>query len=292
MSSAERGSGRLSARRRKKRHRALVAIIVFIFLLLCACVLGLRQNAVRISRVEIFGADQSLSTTALHAMRGNYFGIVPRDSAFFFSETGIRAELLAAHPDIASVSIFRNGLTGLSIQVEYRVPIARWCPSTSLGQASSTFATSSPVGNCYLFDANGFIFSTTSVDSTTSTSSVQASSPQAMAPVNSFSVFGVLANENNPIGRTLPNAGKLPAAFNFARQLSTFGSPVSSIVFRADEVDDYLASGTRITYVLGDEQNAFTALMSARNDFNLADGSIEYVDLRFDGKIYLKKKDD
>ena len=52
-----------------------------------------------------------------------------------------------------------------------------------------------------------------------------------------------------------------------------------------------LVLGTRVTYVLGDEQNAFTALTSARDDLNLADGSLEYVDLRFDGKVYLKKKE-
>ena len=78
--------------------------------------------------------------------------------------------------------------------------------------------------------------------------------------------------------------------FNFARQLDTLGSPVTKVVLRDDEVDDYLASGTRITYVLGHENIAFTALVSARGNMNLADGSLEYIDLRFDGKVYLKKK--
>lgn len=128
---------------------------------------------------------------------------------------------------------------------------------------------------CYFFDANGFIYATTS----------------SAQPVNPFIVYEPLASSNgSPIGSTLPNADKLPAAFDFARQLAVFGSPVSSLVFRGDEVDAYLASGTRVTYILGDENNAFTALTSARADFNLADGSVEYVDLRFSGRIYLKKK--
>jgi hypothetical protein len=55
-------------------------------------------------------------------------------------------------------------------------------------------------------------------------------------------------------------------------------------------VDDRLASGTRVTYVLGDEQNAFTALVSARDYLKVADGSIEYVDLRFAGETYFKRK--
>jgi hypothetical protein len=90
---------------------------------------------------------------------------------------------------------------------------------------------------------------------------------------------------------TIAHAEKLSAAFDFARQLASLGSPVSSIVFRDDEVDEYLASGTRITYVLGYEQNAFTALKSARANLNLSDGSLLYVDLRFDGKVYLKRKE-
>jgi hypothetical protein len=176
---------------------------------------------------------------------------------------------------MAAISIFRNGMTGLSIKVEYRVPIARWCGS------SPDIAMFDLATDCYLFDAKGFIFATTS----------------AMTPINSFVIYKSLVNSTSSpqavqtIGSTLPNSEKLPAAFNFARQLYSFDSPVSSIVFRADEVDDYLSSGTRITYLLGDEQNAFTALVSARADLNLADGSLQYIDLRFGGKMYVKKKE-
>lgn len=275
MSSAGRGSSfhqghdeRLSTRRRKRRHYALIALSVLIVLILCACLWGLGRPAVRISHIKIIGADESLAIVATTEMQGNYFGIIPRDSIFFFPGARIRADILAGHPEIAAISISRNWMTGISIIVQNRIPIARWC--------GETFATSSPSTDCYLFDANSFIFATTS----------------SISPINSFTVFSVLSHPDNPIRSILPNAEKLPAAFNFARQLYSFDSPVSSIVFRTDEVDDYLASGTRITYVLGDEQNAFTALRSARSDFNLADGSIEYIDLRFDGKMYLKKKND
>lgn len=241
---------------------------------------GLWQSSVRISRVQIFGADESLSLYATQAMQGSYLGSIPRDSIFFFPEGRIRADLLAAHPEISAVSIFRNGFTGLSIKINKRVPIARWCGS---GAEKSDFrATSSKsdflAPQCYFFDAKGFIYMPVSTAIGSST------------PLNSFMVYESFANESSPIGATLPNATDLPSAFDFARQLSTLGSPVISISFRNDEVDDYLASGTRITYVLGDEQNAFTALMSARSNLNLTDGSLEYVDVRFDGKVYSKKK--
>lgn len=276
-SSPGQGPGESLRKRRRLRRRRILFALGILFLLLCGGIIyELQQSAVRISHVEIFGADQSFADIANAAMQGKYLGIIPRDSTFFFPASAMRADIITLHPDIAAVSIFRNGLTGLSIRVDDRVPIARWCGSTSSPQAVP-----SP-NDCYFFDASGFVYATSSSDS--------IGSPQAAQPVNSFIVYESPANENETIGSTLPNAAKLPAAFDFARQLGTLGSTVTRVILHDGEVDDYLASGTRVTYVLGNEQNAFTALVSGRANFNLADGSVDYVDLRFDGKVYLKKK--
>ena len=272
VSLASRGSERLAGRRRTRYHRAVLASIFLVFAFFAAVVYGLQQSAVRISHIEIFGADASLATYAADAMRGSYLGIVPRDSTFFFPEGSIRASILAADRSIAAVSIFRSGLTGLSIKVDSRTGIARWCFSTGSGEAS----TSVTQAGCYVFDANGFIFS--AATSTTQT-------------INAFTLYAPLVGDTSgPLGASIADAEQLPATFDFARQLATLGSPVSSIVIHDGEVDDYLASDTRITYVLGNEQNAFTALVSAHGNFNLADGSVTYVDLRFNGKVYVKKK--
>jgi hypothetical protein len=127
-----------------------------------------------------------------------------------------------------------------------------------------------------VFDANGLIF---------------AAAEQAAAPINSFALYAPLASETEePLRATIAHAENLPAVFDFARQLDTFGSPVTHIVFRGDEVDMFAKSGTRVTYVLGNEQSAFTALVSARGNLDLASGSIDYVDLRFGGKMYIKRK--
>ena len=271
-----------------------MALGTLVLVLFDALIWGLQQSAVRISHIEVLGADASFSSYATNTMNGWYLGIIPRNSIFFFSEERIRTDILSAHMDIAAVSIFRNGFTGISIKTDYRVPIARWCgstPSTDSGQGSSPQAvsTSSPQAasfdeDCYVFDAGGVIFST--VSSTTQT-------------VNTFRLYAPLEGETEGTllaGRqvlhaTIANADTIPTVFDFARQLNTFGSPVISIVMHDGEVDNNLTSGTRITYMLGHEQDAFTALVSARTNLNLADGSIEYVDLRFDGKVYLKKKE-
>ena len=277
-SSAEHGS--LAARRRLRRRRAFIAWGVFLCAILGAAVYGIWREPVRISRIVVYGTDQSLSSVVTPALRGAYFGVIPRDSAFFLPENDIRARILAARPDISAVAVFRDGLTGLSIRVDRRVPIARWCGAppaawTGPGAASSTAATTA-AEDCYLFDAQGFVYA----HATTSEE----------AAVNPFAVYETAATSSQAIGTTLPRSDRFPLAFDFARQLSVFGSPVSAVVFRGDEADDYLASGTRITYVLGREQDALAALTSARANLNLADGSIGYADLRFPGKMYVKKK--
>lgn len=266
---------RLAERRRNRRRRAFIALFILLLLLLTAIVYGLQQRSVRISRVEVLGppslgsfggasTDSSLASYAINAMQGSYFGIIPRDSIFFFPEMSIRSNILNDHLEIAAVSISRSGFNGISIKADYRVPVARWC-----GDATRL----NLVADCYIFDTNGFIYATTTT----------------AQPINSFVLYEPIDASTSPIGSTLPYAEKLPTTFDFARELATLGSPVSSIVIRDDEVDDHLESGTRITYVLGREQDAFTALVSAGESLNLSSGAIDYVDLRFDGKVYIKR---
>lgn len=277
--SAERGSERLAERRRRSRRRMRIALGIF-FLLFCAVLIwGLQKKSVRIENIQIVGDDQSLVGVARSAMQGSYFGIIPRDSIFFLPIEQVRASILAGHPEMAAVSIARDGLRGLSIKIDDRAPIARWCGDPA---NQSFLATSTPklAEKCYLFDANGFVYATTSMT----------------VPMRSFIVYeslvspGQHASSTSIVGMTLPNAEKFPDAFDFARQLSLLGSPVVSIVFHDGEVDQYLENGVRISYVMGNEQNAFNALASARANFNAADESLEYIDLRFPGKVYLKRK--
>ncbi|MFZ2167399.1 MAG: hypothetical protein WAV50_00850 [Minisyncoccia bacterium] len=265
VSSEGRGSERLAARRRLHRRRILIALSVLALAALGAIVYGLWQAPVRISRVVMYGTDQSLAGVALEAMQGSSFGI-PNDSTFFIPKSRIRARIMGTNSGIAAVSIFRNGFTGLSIRVDYRTAIARWCglaPTEGVDEY------------CYVFDANGFIFAAAATTTET---------------VNGFALYAPLVGDTlEPLHATLTRADQLPSVFDFARKLVTLGSPVTKVILKDDEINDVLASGTRLTYVIGSEEQAYTALVSARADLNLADGSVDYVDLRFPGKVYVKK---
>ncbi len=267
LSSAGRSS-QLGARRLRNRRRARIAFIILLFALCAGVVYELNQPALRISKVSVYGGDEAFADIATEAMRGSYLGLIPRDSTLFFPASSIRAEIIASYPNIAAVSLFRNGLTGLTIKANERVAIARWCglaPSEGVEEY------------CYVFDASGFIFAAFATSTQT---------------VNSFRLYAPLEGETlEPLRATLADAEKLPATFDFARKLTTLGSSVTMLVLKGDEMNDYLESRTRVTYVLGNEENAFTALSSSKENLNFADGLLEYVDLRFDGKVYLKKKE-
>jgi cell division septal protein FtsQ len=262
-------SSALAARRRRNRRRALIALLALLILATGAGIYLLQQPTARIKNIEVYVSDAlasrevAIREAAERSIAGSYLGLIPRDSTFFLPAERIRRDILADNPDAAAVSIFKNGLDKLVIKVSERAAVARWCGDVR-GEESP----------CYLFDASGVIY---------------AAAASTSPAINPFILYGAL-EEGSGIGATVAHATLLPTIFDFARQIATFGSTVREIVIKGDEVSNMLASGTRVTYVLGHEHAAFAALSSAKSTLSLADGSLEYVDLRFDGKVYLKRK--
>ena len=300
---------RLAVRRKRQQRRLIVIWAILALILVGAVFYGLWRPQVRVAYVTVDGGDPSLADIAKIAMQGSTFG-VPNNSIFFVPKSRIRTQILGAYPNIAALSISRTSFISISIKVDTRVPIARWCGTTSASSSEkdALFKVVVPTasGDCYLFDAGGFVYATATEPrgpiallpaSTAATSTVPDTQPLAKTvaptdiPITPFIVFDSLAGSTTvPITSTLAHATKLPSVFDFARHFSAFGTSVGTIDIRDDEVDFFLANnGPRITYILGDEENAFTALNSARRNFNLTDGSVQYVDLRFPGNVYLKK---
>lgn len=278
-SSAGESSERLAARRRRNRRR-LHILFCFVLVLLGAGFIWLTwQPSVRIADIAVSTGDPQILVLAKQELAGTYAHVLPRDSFFFTPEQAIRAAILAARPDVQAVSISHQGLTGLAVVPDERVAVARWC-GLALTPGVEQY--------CYLFDASGYIFAAADASSST--------------PLSSFVLYDALAasttdpsrqgSEAEPLRATLAHARELPAAFDFARKVGMFGSSVASITIQGDEVTDTLASGTELIYVLGQEEQAMNDLVSAKADLTLSDGSALYIDLRFPGKVYAKKKDD
>ncbi len=260
---------RLRERREEERGRARMIVFVLCLIVVGVALYGLWRPEVRISTVEAAGMrdEEGVEKIVQEALTGTNHFVIPNDSFFFYPEQQIRMKVMEAYPRIKSLSVVRNGFTGLSLSSVDRETAFIWC---GLPEEVD--------GGCYEADTGGFIFMQAQDMASTTThlrvrGYLEASTSTDMYPLRSR----VIGFEH------------LPKILSFTQSLEAFGTPIDLASIRNDEVDLYARSGTRITYVLGHEAQALKDARAALPALNLMDGSVEYVDLRFDGKVYLKR---
>ncbi len=227
---------------------------------------------IRIQHVEAegFPEQNSVAVIASGQMEGQYYGVIPRDSFFFYPERSIRQKVLEEYPAVSSVSVRRDGFDSIQLSGRPRVAAFSWCGSPdSLAAEDAT---------CYQADVEGLVFLQAPTDA--------SSTPMlhVYARLDTASTTG-----SYPLKARVEGAESLPAILRFVRSMNTLGVSVASIAIRGDEADLFVAPSTRITYIVGHEKEAEKSAKAALPKLNLTDGSIIYVDLRFDGKVYLKR---
>lgn len=260
----------LGKRRRNARKKLLIGLSVGIIALLVLFEILLWQPFLRISTVTTEGPSApELKAFVERQLVGTRYLIVPRNSIFFLPEKEVRAAVLAAFPEVEAVSISPKGLSTLSVVASPRSGVLWWCGTLE-----------APVTPCYEADAHGFVFKQVAPElSAASTTALTIYAPLETPP-----------GSTPPIGSSIAAHDRLPAIVQFVKAMRTLNADVVSIALRGDEADLYTRAGTRITYVVGREQQAVGLATSGFSTLNLNDGSLLYVDLRFDSKLYFKKR--
>jgi hypothetical protein len=225
---------------------------------------------------------------AERAIKGTYLYVLPKDSIFIFPEGSIRRQILDAHPAITAVSIKRTGFTAIAIQNVPRTSAFIWCGPSA--------ASSSP---CYQADAEGFVFAPAEGTATVAVAAQMdaLTEPTEVAErviedvdMSVLRVYAPLAGEGaEPVRSHVVGASRLPDALRFVKAMKSLGVGIVSVEIREDEADLYTPEGTRITYILGREKAAADLAASAFPSLKVPTGAFEYVDLRFDGKVYVKR---
>ncbi|MEK7099624.1 MAG: hypothetical protein AAB883_00590 [Patescibacteria group bacterium] len=286
-------SGALKERRKKARKNTLLIILGLALFLLVALLCALWQPAFRVQTVAADGPDpEGMAAAAKEALVGTRFLLLPRNSIFFIPEHDIRAHVLAAYPAVQAVTIQATGLDALRISTVVRASSFTWC-GESVETAGAT---------CYQADAEGLIFAEAegvgsgvvalSATSTATDSEAPSAKKVQIVPTDStLLVYGPLEGvEDTPVRAHVTYASALPGALKFVKGMRALGADIRSVTLRGDEIDLHTKAGTRITYVIGKEGQAAMLAGTAFPSFKINDGSIEYVDLRFDNKIYIKRK--
>ncbi len=260
----------LKLRRKRAKKFFFIGLSIVVVLSLACLFYLVWLPPLRIQQVTAEGASsESVIELSMGALRGSYFLIVPRNSLFFIPESDIRKRILKEHPDIVAVSFKPEGLTTLHV-----VPIARTSAFVWCGVARET-----ATEPCYAADPDGLIFAPYTGEVPVASSTLHL---RMYAPID--------GDPLTPIRSHLTNTESIPNTLQLARALKGLNANIAEVAFRGDEADFYTTGRTRITYIIGQERAAATLAASVFPTLSLNDGSVEYVDLRFERKVYLRKR--
>lgn len=256
-------------KRRKKTQKALVVVCaVFLALILALLIYLAWLPALRVSSVSATGPHSAeVELLARQTLYGTHALVLPRNSLFFVPEDDIRARILSAHPDVEAVSIAADGLTSIRVTTLARAEAFLWCGAARAAAEEL----------CYSANAEGLVFA--------------MATPDVASTSEALRLYAPLEGHDGPtpVNARIGYASRIPEALRFVKAMQTLGADVISLSFRDDEADLHTAAGTRITYVLGREEEAAGIAASVFPQLELNDGSVQYVDLRFSGKAYFKR---
>jgi hypothetical protein len=264
----------LRARRQEARNRMTV-LVLFIMLLIAGGVLYFFwRPEVRITDIKGAADIPDAARAAAHdALAGTYYGIIPRDSVFFYPEKNVAAAALEAAPTMKSLSVSRDSFHSLTISGSERTAAFYWC-----GSSPEEFT--ADVSACYESDIDGLIFAEAPVGDASTTDAML----RIYAPLDAGS-----STSPYPLRYTVEGASYLPQLLSFEKEIQALGAPVLAIAIRDDEATLIITPTTVVKYVLGHEAAALELAKATFPTLDLLGGSIEYVDLRFEGKVYVKR---
>lgn len=230
---------------------------------------GFWRPEVRI--VRVIAANDTYVALAQSELEGAYYHVFPRDSFFFYPENAIREAILAESPEVSSVSVSREGFDAIQITTTERRSALRWCGTPYEAPAVSH--------ECYEADADGMLFRVAEAENASSTMGLRV-----YAELDTAS-----STMHYPLRAKVMGVDNMRDVLRFVEDVQSFSVPVHALGIRGDEADLYTPQGTRITYVIGKEREAKESASAAFPKLNLVDGSVQYVDLRFPGKVYVKR---
>ncbi|MBU0750367.1 hypothetical protein KKH15_02520 [Patescibacteria group bacterium] len=260
----------LKVRRQKQRRTFNVVLGIVVLILIAATMYGIWRPEVRIHSINIQGPDAvAAKQVAEKPLWGTYWYVFPRNSIFFYPESDIRTELQTAFPDVAAVSISRSSFSSLHISMVPRISAFIWC-GERIDEPTEN-------GVCFDTDAEGLVFKMTE---------------QGAVASSTLKIFAPLQGDitETPLRSRVIGAEHIPNALRLVKAVRSLGVSIVEVSVRADEGDLWTPNGTRITYVLGHEESAAVLASSAFPALNFDTGDLQYVDLRFEKKVYVKKR--
>lgn len=267
---------------RRAANRRILVWLVLAIVLIAELVWLFRNQYLLIQKVALSGSETVSQTAAEDLVRrtlvGNYWGIFPRRHAWWYPRREIKTELLKTFPALAAVSITRKDFTTLTLAVTERRGRYLWCGRDR--------------PDCFLLDESGLAF--------------------AAAP--SFSVQPFLEFKTEfpgaPLGTRPLDADTFSALLNSVDVLSRRFAATALAGFQVYKIEASAEADFRffVRPPPEAEKPGFTVLINLRQplsevetvlqtalaaeafiaEWQLIGHPLEYLDLRFPGKMFYK----
>lgn len=256
------------ARKEKKRKTQKIIFLVLLSVSVCAsAVYGLSRPAFRITQIDVSGSSrvpvERITESVRREISGTYLGFIPKAHTLFYPESTIQKELREEFPTFSKVSLSLKHLAALQVAVREREPQALWCAGAF---------------GCFLIDETGFVFA-----------------PAEDGTENLYYRLEMEAT-SSPLGIEVVSANRLAGSISFLKELEKLGFTPERMIFEREQDSEVVLSGNaRLLLREGDYSRALSNLQTLLAEGDVLPGTVtspkvEYIDLRYGNKIYVKPK--
>ncbi len=189
-----------------------------------------------------------------------------RSNIILYPRASIEKAVESFFPRIKSASISRGSLlaTAIAVVVEERTTFARWCTLTQ----------------CYVMDEGGFVFA-------------EFSGNTNSASTTHYIFRGGIESDENPIGQRFAPA-HLPGILVLLTLLGQAGfHPLGGSIDNEQDLSILFKEGFALKVSFGQDANTLTKnleLVLSSEVLKEKKGQLEYIDLRFDNRVYYKMR--
>lgn len=267
------GPSQMRAKRRRLFFVRSSIILFFLLVIIFGIAILSGHENVRIQTVTVSG-NAAVPTDDILALvnadlAGRYFSLFSKSNSIIFPRFQIKKDLLKKIMTIQDADVSWEGWQKISITVTERKPYSVWCGTNPLAVEP----------DCYFADKTGYIYS-------------QAPSFSGNIYVKNYSNL----YDTDPLGQYFLPKGLYTRISNLLSALEQNNLKVISLSYDGFDFKFVLEVGPTIIFNGESDYNqAFSNLLSAIEtnnlDLNKDAGNISYIDLRYDNKIIVGKKD-
>jgi cell division septal protein FtsQ len=272
-----------STMRAKKRRLFFIRLSIVLFILAIIIFgLAIYSGYEKVIVKDIFvSGNASVSTDTILSianrdMTGRYGYLFSKKNFLIFPRFEIKEDILNENPAIKDVSVSWAGWQKISIVITERKPSSVWC--------GNDIAT--PDAKCYFVDKDGLIYSEAST----------FSGNMFVRDYGPFVQLDDVSTTSNPISQHYLPAEIYPQIFRIIDLLRQKNLKVLAVYFDGSGYKFKLETGPEI--IFDDKSsfsvsfnNLFSAIETKTLDLINDASVINYVDLRFDNKVVVGKKE-